>query len=449
MIRRIKKVFYRKSKIIWRLSAIVCLFLLGLFFYRQLPWFRFNLEAEPANQVVTNFQIIPTNLKSQESFISFSDLFSSSAWLDRDKTSLFHNLSSMTLSFTPDINLELIGDCPKNIVCQTIDQSMKNQTTCINDRCLNIVNNNLVYQERRVVWPAEIDAVVKITIATFNDRWLVGVIINPQPEQYQIFLYWFDGINFEPILLNESEEPAQSRYLGQLSFGGQADNLLVLYSAYDGRAWQIQGSKIRDLKHYFGIRVNNGGFWPGIISQQYDGQTVWYVFDRGGNQSRLLKFWQNDSDWIEGSIDLSDQLPQGSRSAQFLAGETADKLDVKIIDSDGQASLWSMTDRGFVQSSDFAQVVSVSLMTYSQHNPVNIVGASIADIIGGWSGFEVIWFLSTDGINWQIVQPGQRLNFDQPVGQLWWRWQIKPSSNRQYSPCLKKINLYYYRQTQF
>jgi hypothetical protein len=158
----------------------------------------------------------------------------------------------------------------------------------------------------------------------------------------------------------------------------------------------------------------------------------------------LLKFWQNKTAWIEGMLDLSNNVPIGSRAAYFLVNPVKpQQLLAKIIDSSGQSQLWSFIDYGFIASSS-NQVTSVNLTTYDRVKP-QIVGVVVAEAVGGWSGLANQWSLSTDGYNWQSVQLGQRLNFGQPVNQLWWRWQVQPNANAYLSPCLKMITVNYYR----
>lgn len=451
MIKRINKLRNKKLLLGLLLLAItlILLFLLWLLFEVKSIRLTDNRQSSrPISKSTINSIITPSPNSNKERSASFTDLFSGSAWLDKNRTSLFHNFSSMTLSFPPDIHWELTGSCLDNYdACQAIDRSIDQQSTCIDGRCLVMVDDNLVYQGQTLAWPTAINEIVDSTISTFDNRWLVGIVDNFQPEQYRISVWWFDGQDFQPIILSDnSEEPIISHYRGRLAVGGQADNLLVLYSAYNGLAWQVRGSQFKDLSYYFGIRVNYNGFWPGIISYQYNGETKWLVFDRSQSRPILLKFWQNGSDWIEGTLDLSDQLPDNSRTAIVATDKLLDNFKIKINDLTDTAYLWQMVDQGFILPTSSAEVISINLSTYSQKPQTSTIGAIITEVIGGWSGFDNSWFLSTDGVNWQTVQLNQRFNFDQPIGKLWWRWQVNPKTNRQHSPCLKKIMFYFYFQ---
>ena len=174
-------------------------------------------------------------------------------------------------------------------------------------------------------------------------------------------------------------------------------------------------------------------------------ETLWFVFDRSASQARLLKFWQNGSPWIEAMTDLSFKLPVPSMAAIFTVNSlTPLTLRAKLVNSEGQSSVWLLTDNGFVLPPQASQVTSVNLTGYNTAKP-KIIGAIVADMLGGWSQFNNQLFLSTDGQTWQPVNLGQRINFPSPADSLWWRWQVSPTANKQWSPCLKTITINYYR----
>lgn len=386
--------------------------------------------------------------KKPEYFTSFGDLFSSSAWVDKQQTTLFHDLSGMTLTFQPNIQWHQDGLClDRPAECQVIEQSLKTSAQCFGDNCLSVQNNTLFYREQLLALPpGTVGELVNLAVTRFDDRWLVTAVMKIEDDNYRPLIWWFNSGVFSVInLVDDQGNIAQSRYFGKIAVGGQADNLLLLYSAYDGLAWQIRGTEVKNLSYYFGLRVNAGGFYPKIINFQQDNETVWFVFNQNESPVRLLKFWQNGSGWIEGMLDLSEQLPRDSRSAYFMINwSDPNSLRAKITNLAGQSQLWTMRDNGFTVLSG-GQVTSVNLMVYNQDKP-QIIGALITDIVGGWSNFKDQWFLSVNGVDWLPIQLNQRLNFEQPTNQLWWRWQVGPGENRQQSPCLKKITINYFRQ---
>jgi len=283
-----------------------------------------------------------------------------------------------------------------------------------------------------------------LTAELFANRWLVAGVRKLGDQGYQPLAWWFDGRDFQEIsLLDGAGQVTKSKYLGQLAIGGRTDSILILYSAYDGLAWQVNGSEVRNLSSFFGMRINNGGFLPKIVTLGQGVNTTWYIFDQGGQQARWLKFWQNGTVWIEGGLDLSNSLPTGSQEAYFLTDPANKKLQVKVIDSQGQAQLWLVDDLGFI-APESGQVVSNDLIFYNRAKP-QITGATIANALGGWFGIKQQWSLSLDGQQWQNVDLGQRLDFTQPTEQLWWRWQVESASNQWSSPCLKMVTINYYR----
>lgn len=384
--------------------------------------------------------------KPVERFISFSDLFSGSARLDQQQTNLTRDPSAMVFTFKPNIQLTNLGDCSTATKqCQLIDYQLDSRQVCLDGKCLAVKGNQLIYQQRQLTLPNSDGAeLINLDISSLKDRWFIGGVKKLAGERYQPLAWLFDGQKFVAInLLGSNGQPVKVKYLGYVAAGGQASNFLVLYSAYDGLAWQFNGPEMRDLSPFFGIRVNAGGFRPKIIYTGQGKNTTWYVFNQGDQPVRWLKFWQNGTDWIEGMLDLSDRLPIGSQSAHFLVDFATNNLQAKIINSREQASLWSVNDLGFILPGS-GQVVSTNLIYNDQVKP-QIVGAVMADALGGWSGFEQEWSLSTDNQHWQTVTIGERLNFSKPAEQLWWRWRVLPSADQWRSPCLKMITINYFR----
>jgi len=392
---------------------------------------------------------VNNNSQSPEYWTSFTDLFSGTGWLDQAQTTLAHDTSGMVLTFAPDLEWQKLGDCQdSNIasICQQIDEANKKDEAgphCLTDgRCLSLQDGKISYKKKVVPLPLTSDEqLVNIAIAPLGERWVVAGVKVIAPEQYQPLAWWFDGSNFSAINL----AGRVSNYLGQLGIGGSPDNFLILYSAKDGLAWQVKGEEIRDISYYFGFRVNNGGFKPAILKVNLSDETLWFVFDRSASQARLLKFWQNGSPWIEAMTDLSFKLPVPSMAAIFTVNSlTPLTLRAKLVNSEGQSSVWLLTDNGFVLPPQASQVTSVNLTGYNTAKP-KIIGAIVADMLGGWSQFNNQLFLSTDGQTWQPVNLGQRINFPSPADSLWWRWQVSPTANKQWSPCLKTITINYYR----
>ncbi|HNW20222.1 MAG TPA: hypothetical protein PKK28_03490 [bacterium] len=419
--------------------TVCCLWLVGKWLMSA---HRFNKNSA---DYIINHNATTTN-QPTEYFSSFSDLFSGTAWFDSDKTSLIRDPSAMVFTFKPNIELTDLGNCSAlNKQCRLIDSQSDINQACIKDQCLTIKNGRLFYRQKRVDLPIDGQTeLLNLSVNSINDRWLIGGVQKLADKDYRPLAWLFDGKELVAVdLLDHNHQPAHSQYLGYLAAAGQADSFLVLYSAYEGLAWQINGSEVRDLSHFFGIRINAGGFRPKIIYTGHGKNITWYVFNQAEQPIRWLKFWQNGTDWIEGVLDLSNRWPTDSQAVYFAIHPGTNNLQAKVTNNQGQSHLWSVNDLGFISSNN-DQIVSVNLTSYDQIKP-RIVGAVIAGAWGGWSGFEQAWSLSDDGQHWQAVNIGERLNFSKPVEQLWWRWQVGPSADQWRSPCLKMITLNYFR----
>lgn len=432
---------------LWLLVVVLLVILIAccLWLVKQRPVKNSKLNSEKGIELATSNNTETVD-QSTEYFTSFSDLFSGTAWFDKDKTSLTRDSSAMAFTFQPNISLTDLGSCSSlDSQCQSIDNQLNINQACIDKKCLMIKNDQLIYRQKQLVLPVNGQAkLLNLSISTLGDRWFIGGVQQLAEKKYQPLAWLFDGKEFKVVnLLDSDNHPVQSQYLGHLTAGGQANNFLVLYSAYDGLAWQFNGPEVRDLSPFFSIRVNAGGFRPKIIYTGQGKNTTWYVFNQGDQPVRWLKFWQNGTDWIEGGLDLSNRLPSDSQSAHFLVNLFDNSLKAKVVDGRGQAHLWSINDLGFI-SSDDGQIVSVNLTSYDKIKP-RIVGALVAGALGGWSGFEQEWSLSADGQHWQTVTIGERLNFSKPAEQLWWRWRVLPSADQWHSPCLKMITINYFR----
>lgn len=428
-------------------TQVICVFVFVVSLFGAWLWLVFWQPpvSSLAHTTTTTFsQPLVTTTAPVEYFSSFGDSFSGTAWLDQEKTTLTRDSSAMVFSFQPNFEWQSLGDCSKMTAeCQLVDSSLAKDKFCLKDKCLYLEADRLIYNHQPLVLPLDNQTkLINLTVSLLADRWLIGGVQKIAEKQYQPLAWLFDGRSFEAVkLLDKIGQPVTSQYLGYLAAGGRAESFLVLYSAYDGLAWQVNGSEIRDLSHFFGIRINAGGFRPKIIYSEQGSDTTWYVFNQSAQPVRWLKFWQNKTAWIEGGLDLSKELPIDSQSAHFVAN--GQKLLAKTVDSREQAKLWLVNDLGFIAPAN-GQIVSVSLNTYDKVKP-RIVGAILVDAIGGWSGIDQQWSLSADGQNWQNVELGQRLDFIQPAEELWWRWQVSSSTNQWQSPCLKKITINYYR----
>lgn len=393
-----------------------------------------QLESESQEDLtIAQKKFVKPIVAVEEPAASFSDIFSSNTWLNEDETTLLRNDSAMTLTFKPKIEIKDSGACPADFI--------KNNN-CLGENCLEVKNNQLFYNQKLVILPDN-DNILNIASLPVVDKWLVAGVAK-KDHDYQPLLWWFDGQGFSSISLPLVNDKAPTiRYLGNFGLGNSGRSVLVLYSAEDGLAWQINGDEIRDISYLFLARANNGGFKPGIITFGQDRETIWYVYDATGERLRWLKFWQNNTDWIEGVISLANFLPSGTKQAVMsVQSGRQPNLSIAAYNKEKKCQFYSASDLGFIQEQQ--QVTSGSITGYNKSRlPIN--KARINRVLGGWSGFDNNWQLSFDDQSWHDVKIGQNLESIDSSGDLWWRWQVKPGSDNYNSPCLKMVNLFFWQ----
>ncbi len=436
-----------KNSLFFILFGLVVLVIFSIFYL-----FFFIKKDKGNSVIISNFQPTTTDLDLnlangatvQEYHGSFSDIFSGVAWTDTERTTLSYDSVAMSYSYKPNIFVEDLGDCSiRTDDCLAIDNSLKTKS-CLKGQCLEVKDDRLFYNQQEK-FPAGEEKISRFKIKIIGQRWLVAGIISLANGDYQPTLWWFDGDNFDQIklLLSNGQQP-KTNYLGNFAISGQNDQVLVLYSDPFGLAWQINGQEVRDISSYFNSRINNNGFNPEIISFGQGNETIWYVFDRDQKQVKFLKFWQNGTKWIEGVRSLAEFLPEGVSSLILKLNSTNQPEFLAKALLGNQKKLFKIKDQGFTALDD-SVFVSKNLTTHSLNKP-NITRALISNLTGGWSGFEGQLSLSSDNKKWKEVNVGQEIVFSQTVNNLWWRLQVKANKNIYSSPCLKMINIDYYRR---
>lgn len=436
--------FYFLAALIIILAGVACCL---IFYWHNQATVRTDIDISENNIVevwqdnkqVDNNQIIPKRIIqplviNDEPTASFSDIFSNDVWLNSDETTFLRNDSAMTLTFEPKIEVQEAGVCPANFT---------KENHCLGENCLEIKDNKIFYNQKLINLPSQDEAVLNLAILPVVDKWLVAGV-RKSGEDYQPLLWWFDGQNFSTIVLPlVNDQPPTIRYLGNFGLGRAGRSVLVLYSAEDGLAWQINDQEIKDLKYLFSARINNGGFKPGIVAFGQGKKTIWYVYDAASERLRWLKFWQNDTEWIEGAISLANFLPKNVKQAVISIKEgERPQLNVFAYDNKKECQQYEVVDNGFKQEK--YQIESSSVTAYDK-NKSPITKARINKVLGGWSSFNNKWQLSFDNKIWQDIEIGQSLEGANSAGDLWWRWQVEPNEDRYKSPCLKMVNLVFWR----
>lgn len=277
-----------------------------------------------------------------------------------------------------------------------------------------------------------------------NNLGMVGRVVK-SGDRYIGLISKADGT---PIL-DEKNTPLVSKYDGVIAFGGDEDNFIAIYGAYEGRAVQVQGARscglrvvgcrlsLVDLSEFFRIRVMAGGFEPEILKTTLGGDTVWYVWNKSGYPAKLIKLFENRTGKIVGAVDLSPHLgflPGDTRLITFnVAPPVVEKDFTRLtarVKSGKSEEFYEFTDFGFDKSEE-RMITSVNINQY----PTAVYSAVFSPIYLVEEGAEIKFEASVDGKAWKEATFGEKIVFPEGSGgALYWRAFFKPDKDNFTSP---------------
>lgn len=347
-------------------------------------------------------------------YLSFTDLFSGFGWVNQASTTLFHDYAATAFTLPPAVSWDAAAEPIRS------------------DAEINFYSTapQLVLGGAAIAIPdAYRNGFVQISAHRVSSAWwLVGLTVKTGSE-YRGYIFKIAPLA-TGAAFSESIASFTSAYPGVIGFGGSINDFVAVYGAYQGAGFRIQGTEITDISHLFDMRIMNGGFTPEVM--RIGGW--WYVWNADDGSPRLIKLFENPTGEITGVSDLTAGLPEGGAARPFASGES--------LFANFEGRTWKLNDRGFDISSP-REVISFNLLGY----PAVTRWASItpeaktADAGGG----EIRWFLSTDGISWTRINPGEltELNETDSGRKLFWKAQAMPGSDARYSVFLDRIRLDY------
>lgn len=393
---------------------------------------------------------------------SFGDIFSSDAYLDREKTTLYHDTVVTALSFPPLIEIKKLSDEISALDGDGWILRGKEKNPCLlapNDNCLlSVDDKELRYNNRKIDLPQEIwdEDISKIDVSFLSTKYLIS-FVTKAGEQERAFAYFFDGRRYEAVLGKKMEEKIITEYSrpgGIMTAGGDDDDFLLLYSGYEGQAFHYRKGELRDVSRFFGLRVVDGGFYPHIVKQGQGENSLWYIFKLSEGKDRLIKLWQNKTEDIQGAIDLSHSLKEfsGLKIKAFrLAEEDANslaKIELMFVkDDDAQSpaylkeeGTWLLRDLGF-DNSIKRQAVSINL----NYSLAELNSAYINEIFFATDLNSATLYLYGNDNDIREVMPGQKLSFPETNKEIYWKAVFMPKDYPGYSPWFNSLNdLRYY-----
>jgi len=350
---------------------------------------------------------------------SFTDLFSGVGWLNQEETTAYHDFVTMGFSFPPEF--EWI-----RIPYPAVD-FLRGLENCISGKCLAIEEVQLPSAVR------EAD-LVNVTLGVLDNGWLVGTV-EQREGQFLGRVFRYDGQSFEDVFKGKI---FYSKYEGEIGFGGEADDFLAVYGAYEGKGYRIRGDEVEDISRFFGIRAMQGGFQPRVIKTN----NSFYVYSLTERKPALLKLFLDEEGEIAGAVDFTNRIFTGGVAKALFAKVERHKLEARIEYSNSRIEFRRFEDLGFSKDEKI-WIWSANISNY----PARVEKAQISGDFSR-SGADIQFYLSNDSKKWYEVELGKDFEFPNGEGrQLFWRAGISPRGNDYHSPFFDTIRLKY--QVQF
>ncbi len=369
-----------------------------------------EIIKDPSEGYSPEEEVVIEDKEQEEQFIksSFYDTFSGTSWISKTDTSAYHNSMVTGYSFPPDFNWQVI-----NKTNETFERSV---TALIKDKAKDISGNSFVNKTFGYVG---------------NDVYMGTVRL--ENERYKGELWKYEDGSFKKI----TDGPVfNSKYEGLIGFGGELDDFLVVYGAYEGQAVRVRGDEIEDISEFFGIRVmNNNGFWPYVIKSGDN----WYVYSSTKRIPKLLKLFEDSDGNIAGALDLSQKIVSKGMERVLFTKTGEHTLLAKIENISGVTQYKEFEDLGFKKDMPI-RIVSSNINSNS--GAVKKAKIQLQGFSG--DGAEIKLYLSNDGNNWHRVEDGEMFEFKETGRGLFWKMEAYPQGSKYVSPFLERVRLEYY-----
>jgi len=407
-------------------------------------------NLSPLNPIDNNSVIVKRAASEQllqGDLASFGDSFSGLAYLDEAQSDMFWDENVTAFTFPPVYQLEKQSECSVTD-CNLSRENTDPQSICLAAGCLRkTVDLKLFFNNRELKLPPPLDEEIlsSITLFSVGDAWLIGLVSGPATDE-RVWVYRFDGLAFSPLIGQNTElqiKPRFQRGGGRIAFGGTADDFLVIYAGYDGRAFRFRGENREDISKFFGLRVTDGGFWPQILKVGNGRDSIFYICSLSAGKPKILKIWSKDDLNSGGVFDFSPLLFRGDwRPDNILCGvsDADSKRLVVAAASDKAYSLWSFNDLGF----DNSRIRRLTSFNLNSKTAKTVKAAVLADI--GAIAYDsqaapgLIFSLANSRDNFEEVFPFLWHGFQSEGKELFWRLEFKPSDNQYYSPWFEHLN---------
>jgi len=413
----------------------------------------FDDEIKNAEITGANFKS-STELKESETstvWNSFGDNFSSSAYLDLDNTDMYLDDITTALVFPPLYSWQKQKDC-FDLACD-LNSDVRGARPGKFLLEKEEVDYRADLQRLPMPWPAEVRDKIIVSASLYNlGETQIASFVVEEGEEEQGFVYFLNEGKYTAIISNDTEAKILTKYGrgdGYIAVGGEENNFLIFYVGYEILAFHYMNGELIDVSHFFGLRVADEGFYPYIIKQGEGKNSVWYILSLEKDRQRLVKLWQNDTNYLKGSLDLSFQLNQyldnsGGEAVYIRPGLNKGELEFVLENQEGAFSLWTFLDEGF-DNSRARQAVSINLNKKS----LAIIKAQIKslkistddyDNRRAFSNNKFKIYLGDALNNFWPADLGITVKFDGKKREFYWKAEFENSNKNEYSPWFDNIN---------
>lgn len=352
---------------------------------------------------------------------SFGDNFSSDAYLDKNKTTMFLDDTVTSLIFPPQYAFNEVKKCEQaNCDLSATDLIFTDQAD--------------IKKSPRIPDELKEETIISSRLSNLSSLQIASFVVKNGSEENG-YVYFYDGKNFTPIIGVDSSEKIITKYGrggGIIAVGGDDNDFLILYVGYEAQAWHYKDGKLSDISKFFGLRVSAGGFSPYIIKQGAGNNSLWYVLSLNSSKPKLVKLWQNDGEEIVGAYDFSHIFSAADGKILSFGVVTRGELEFIFKQSDNAYTLKSFIDNGFDNSTE-RLACSINLNS----NQDIVAKARIKSL--GVSGQADI-FLANVPSHLIPTEAGKDTNFNEIGHELFWQINFPKGNNPEYSPWLDHIN---------
>jgi len=397
-----------------------------------------------------------------DDFDIFFDSFSGLGFIDSNQSSLYLNNEAASIMFLPDYSFNPITVSEgANLELEYFNNfndfnGPYKDERCLEKNCLIQDGFKLSYNKHLLTLPNEIKTanLKAVSIAMLGSKWLVG-FTSQEGEKYRGEVFSYDGKKFTLLKL---PSPIISDYFGVFGFGGEDEDFLVIYGAYQGTAYRFRDKKVIDISKFFDIRVMKGGFKAEVIKTKNSSGVNWYIFSLTNNRARILKLWQNGTEDIAGEIvfDLpmstSENTQGQSIEDESISFKLKESKDTGIFFSSAfrkgeVVSGYDFIDRGFKNQT--GGILTFLPIYFSDEKPlISLKEIKLSQIkVDTYSADKIKLSFSADNINWREMPLGQNFTF-KTYPHFFDSFRLRvvfPSfDNKFYSPFLEEIMFKYF-----